>query len=124
MTNPAAERYLTERVMTASPAELTGMLFDAAVGAVKSAVRLHEADQHVLATPRLIKAQEIVLELRFSLNKEAGPLADRLEQLYAYTYGLLVEANVKRNTAAAREALQVLEPLQLAWRESCLQVAA
>ena len=122
--NPAAERYLTDRVLTASPAELTGMLFDACVGAIKSAVRLHEAEQHGAAVPRLVKAQEIVLELRSTLNPEAGELAVRLDALYTYAYGRLLEGNLRRNTAAVREALDVVEPLQLAWRQSCLQLAA
>ncbi|MBC7678438.1 MAG: hypothetical protein H7233_05560, partial [Pseudorhodobacter sp.] len=38
----AADHYLAERVMTASPAELTAMLFDACVGAMKSALRLQQ----------------------------------------------------------------------------------
>lgn len=124
MSNPAADRYLTERVMTASPAELTAMLYDACVGAIKAAIRLHGVEQHLAAGPRLIKAQEIVLELRSTLNKDAGPLATQLDALYTYAYGRLVEANLRRDTAAAQEALEILEPIQLAWRQSCLQIAA
>ena len=124
MSSAAADRYLTERVMTASPAELTAMLYDACVGAIKAAIRLHAADQHLAAGPRLIKAQEIVLELRSTLNKDAGQLAVQLDALYTYAYGRLVEANLRRNTAAAQEALEILEPIREAWRQSCLQVAA
>jgi flagellar protein FliS len=124
VTNPAADRYLTDRVMTASPAELTAMLFDACVGAMKSSIRLHEAGEHLAAVPRLLKAQEIVLELRCTLNPAAGDLATRLDALYTYAYGRLVEGNLRRNTGAVREALDVVEPLQLAWRQSCLQLAA
>jgi flagellar protein FliS len=116
----AADHYLAERVMTASPAELTAMLFDACVGSIKSALRLQEAGEHLAATPRLLKAQDIVLELRTTLNHEAGELATSLDALYTFAWTQLVQAGIKRDSQAARTALEVIEPLQLAWRTSCL----
>jgi len=120
----AADRYLAERVMTASPAELTAMLFDACVGAMKSALRLQQAGEHLAATQRLIKAQEIALELRTTLNPEAGELSVSLDALYTFAYGQLLQASLKRDASATKAALDVVEPLQLAWRTSCLSKAA
>ena len=122
--NAAADRYLTERVMTASPAELTAMLFDACVGAVKASVRLFEAGEHLAAAPRVLKAQDILLELRSTLNPAAGEMAVRLDALYTYAYSRLVHANLQRDVAALREVVEVVEPLQQAWRESCCTLAA
>lgn len=119
----AADRYLTERVMTASPAELTAMLYDAAVGALRSAITAQEAGEHLAATPKLVKAQAIVLELRTTLNPAAGDLTTRLDALYTFAFTQLLQANTKRDVAATRSALEVLEPLQTAWREACLTVA-
>ena len=116
----AADHYLAERVMTASPAELTAMLYDACVGAIKSAIRLQEAGEFAAATPKLTKAQDIVLELRTTLNPAAGELATSLDALYTYAWSQLLQAGFKRDTAAARVALEVVEPLQQAWRASCL----
>lgn len=121
---PAADHYLTERVMTASPAELTAMLFDAAVGAVKVAIRLQEAGDAVAARPKLQKASDIVLELRTTLNPAAGQLATSLHALYTWCWQLLLQAGTRGDTDKAREALAVIEPLQLAWRDSCLTRAA
>lgn len=120
----AADHYLAERVMTASPVELTAMLFDACVGSIKLAIRLQETGEHVAALPKLIKAQDIVLELRTTLNHEAGELATRLDALYTWAWQLLVRAGTKRDTRAAREALEVVEPLQLAWRQTFITSAA
>lgn len=119
----AADRYLTERVMTASPAELTAMLYDAAVGALRSAIASQQAGEHLAATPKLVKAQAIVLELRTTLNPAAGELTTRLDALYTYAFTQLLQANTKRDVAATKAALEVLEPLQTAWREACLTVA-
>ena len=126
MTSPnaAADRYLTDRVMTATPAELTAMLFDACVGALKLAARLQESGDHVRAGQRLLKVQDIVLELRSTLNPAAGELTVRLDALYTYAYSLLVRANVARDRAATIEVLELLEPLQTAWRASCCTLAA
>jgi flagellar protein FliS len=120
----AADHYLAERVMTASPAELTAMLYDACVGAMKSALRLQQAGEHAAATTRLLKAQDIVLELRTTLNPEAGVIAMSLDALYTFAWGKLVTASTKRDSAALTAALEVVEPLQLAWRTSCLGTAA
>jgi flagellar protein FliS len=120
----AADHYLAERVLTASPVELTAMLFDACVGSIKLAIRLQEAGEHLAALPKLTKAQDIVLELRTTLNHEAGELASHLDALYTFAWSRLLQAGTRRDTAAAREALDVLEPLQLAWRETFLHAAA
>lgn len=120
----AADRYLAERVMTASPAELTAMLYDACVGSIKLAIRLQEAGEHLAALPKLTKAQNIVLELRSTLNHEAGDLASRLDALYTFAWSQLFQAGVRRDSAAARSALDVVEPLQQAWREAVLPAAA
>ena len=114
----AADHYLAERIMTASPVELTAMLFDACVGSIKLAIRLHEAGEHIAALPKLTKAQDIVLELRSTLNHEAGELASHLDALYTFAWTQLLRAGTRRDTAAARAALDVVEPLQLAWREA------
>lgn len=116
----AADHYLAERVLTASPAELTQMLFDACVGSIKLAVRLQDSGAHAAATPKLQKAQDIVLELRSTLNHEAGKLASDLDALYTFAWSQLLQASLKRDPAAARAALDVVEPLQQAWRTACV----
>jgi flagellar protein FliS len=124
-TMTGSDRYLADKVATASPAQLVGMLFDAGVQAVRQAVAANAAGNHVEATRRLIKAQDVVMELRCSLNfDEGGELARNLDALYAYSFRRLVEANVRRDASAMAEVLAVLEPLRDAWREACLGGAA
>jgi flagellar protein FliS len=118
--NAASDRYLADRVNTAGPAELTAMLFDACVGSLKLAIRLQEAGEHTAARPKLVKAQDIVLELRSTLNHEAGTLASHLDALYTYAWSQLLQSSIRQDIAATREALSVMEPLQIAWRTSCV----
>jgi flagellar protein FliS len=117
-----ANRYMEERVATASPAELIGMLFDAALANVKLGSAALEADDRQEASRRYMKAQDVVMELRSSLNQDAGELASQLDGIYAWVFQHLVTASVaqdKRHAlAAAKEALRCLEPIVAAWAEA------
>lgn len=118
----AAAHYLSERVATASPAQLIGMLFDGAVGALTKAGVLQKEGRFLDANTPLIRAQEIVLELRCSLNQDTGDLAGRLDALYAYAHGRLVHANVSRDLAATHEVREILDQLRLAWRQAVMNL--
>lgn len=118
----AAERYLSDKVRTASPADLVGMLFDAALANVKlGSVALEQGNRYE-ATRRFQKAQDVVMELRSSLNQDAGDLAKQLDGIYSWVFQHLVTATISadRNAslAAAREALRCLEPIVAAWSEA------
>lgn len=117
--NPA-DHYLRDRVLTASPAQLTDLLFEGAAAALRGAVRLQEAGEFAGALPRSLKAQRILLELRTSLDHAAGgQLATDLDRLYAFAHTSLVQANRARDPRGTRAALGVVEELAGAWRESC-----
>lgn len=118
------DRYLTERVVTATPAELTGLVFDAGVAAMRAAAAAQADGDWAFASAQLLRAQAMVLELRCALNPEAGQLATSLSALYTYVHSRLVHANVARDPAATAEALDLFAPLQQAWRESILCRAA
>ena len=119
-----ADHYLVERVLTAGPAELTAMLYDALSANVKGAITRLEAGDAIGARPKLSKAQDILLELRATLNHDAGELAGRLDALYTFAWKRLLDAGLKRDVKAAREAYAVVDPLRTTWREACLLVAA
>ena len=119
----AADHYLADRVLTASPAQLTGMLFDGATAALRGALRLQEAGDYRGALPRSLKAQRILVELRTSLDHTAGPLAGDLERLYVWAHSCLVRSNSERTPEGTRSALEVVEELAGAWRESCVGLA-
>lgn len=120
----AAEHYLREKVSTATPAQLTGMLFDAAVSWTRTAVARLEADDLAEARRLLLRTQDVVFELRSTLNPAAGDISRNLDSLYEWTLRRLMAAGSDGGPAAAREALEVLEPLQGAWRTACLRRAA
>jgi len=118
--NPA-DRYLSDRVMTATPAQLTGILFEALSAAVRGAARLQQEGDFPSALPRSLKAQRILVELRTTLDHDAGPeIAGNLEALYSWCHGNLVRANRDRDPSATRSVLDVVEQLEEAWNVGCL----
>jgi flagellar protein FliS len=122
--DPIADRYLIEKVNSATPAELTAMLYDKAVVSLKRAQVFLAAGQHEAARARIVNASDVVLELRGSLNPAAGDMTVRLGALYAWVTTCLLMAMSRRDSNLIQNALDVLQPLQEAWRESCVGAPA
>jgi flagellar secretion chaperone FliS len=116
----AANHYLRQRVETATPAQLIGMLYDAGTAAIRAGLAAMEAGDRPTRARQLLRAQDVVMELRCALNRDAGEIAANLDSLYDFAYRRLIAANVDGDPKAAQEALRVLEPLQQTWREACL----
>jgi flagellar protein FliS len=118
--NPA-DHYLADRVMTASPAQLTGMLFDALVASVRGAARLQASGDFPAALPRSLKAQRILAELIQALDHEVGgQLSDDLSALYGWSQTMLVRGNRERDATLTQDVLPVVEQLAGAWSEGVL----
>lgn len=124
MIDPVADHYLIEKVNAASPAELVALLYDKAVLSLKRAQQFLADGQHEAARGRITNASDIVLELRSVLNPAAGEMSVRLEALYAWVTTRLLVAASRRDSGAVQEALDVLQPLQGAWRQACVGTGA
>ena|SRR5947209_16757145 len=118
MTNPARTRYLAETVATASPGQLLVMLYDRLVVDLTQAEEALRASDHPTASERLMHAQDIVAELRGSLDVTAWDGAPGLAQLYGFLFSQLIKANVRRDAGLVAECREVVEPLRDAWREA------
>lgn len=118
------DEYLRQQVETATPAMLTAMLYNAAVAKTRRAILDLDEGNSLDARTALIRAQEIVLELRTSLDHGAGgEIAANLDRLYEFTYRRLLDASVHRDASAANDALLVLTDLRDAWEQACLMPA-
>ncbi len=112
-------QYKKTRVETASPAELITMLYDEAVKSLKLAVKAIEDKKPEIAHNNIIKVQDILDELSFSINKEqGGEIAENLLSLYDYMKHQLIEANLKKETTLVNEVCQMVEELRATWQEA------
>lgn len=111
----AGAKYLSDSVENATPAELTNMLFIEVIRAIDTAIELFHNDKHPDAVSHIIKAQQIVVEFRTSLNPDAGDIALTLDSVYAWAYHNLVIASPNRDVKALAEARSCLAELGEAW---------
>jgi len=112
-------------VETASQGKLIVLLFNGAIQ------RAEEARRLILAEPmdiggihnNLVRAQEIVSELRNALDLRMGEIAENLDRSYEYFHHLLVQANMKKDAALIEEGVGLMTVLRDTWEEVFLQVA-
>ena len=92
------------------------LLYDKAISCMDDALRLIEEGDMVGKGEKLLRAQEIVLQLSDALDKSAGSIADNLERLYLYVYRRLIEGNVRLDRNAILEAKNIMGDLYDAWQ--------
>lgn len=116
MAQSAATLYQGNKINTASPAELTLMLYEGAIKFCNKALYAMEQKDNGKTNENLIKAQKIISELRITLNHKY-PVAKDFELVYDYIYRRLIEANIKKDTIILEEALQYIREMRDTWKD-------
>jgi flagellar protein FliS len=119
----ARSRYAADAGATASPARLLIMLYDRLVRDLVTAENAAGRGDLATMSTELVHAQDIVLELRTSLDLSVWDGAQGLSDLYTFLHGELVTANVKKDVARIASCRALVEPLRDAWRTAALQTA-
>ena len=114
--NNAAKAYGNNKILTATQAELTLMLYDGAVKFANIALAALEKKDYETVNTNIQKCRNIVVELTSTLNHKY-PVADDFERLYNYIFGLLVEANMKKDKAVLERALDELRSIRDIWKQ-------
>jgi flagellar protein FliS len=117
-------RYLQDSISTASPAKLLIMLYDRLVLDLFQGEEALLAEQRELANDKLSHAQEIILELRTTLDVEAWSGAPGLASLYGFLLTELIGANIARDAGRVAACRAIVEPLRDTWREAAVLAAA
>ena len=107
------EKYRRERILTAPPEVLVSMLLDRAIIDLDHAI----AEPAPLERSQLIRhAQDVVLELRCSLDLSQGDIARNLDELYSYVEQQCLDAFIGRTPEPLIPARTVLEDLRQGWQ--------
>lgn len=115
LPNPYAN-YANSKIMTASPAQLTLMLYDGAIKFCNIAIVAIESNNIEKANSNIQKAQRIIQEFRATLNFDY-PVAEDFDKVYEYIYRRLVEANMKKDKEILEEALSHIRTMRETWIE-------
>lgn len=116
MINNAAMAYGARKIETASPAELTLMLYEGAIKFCNIAMDAIEKRNYEKANTNIQKARNIIVELKTTLNHKY-PVADDFDLIYDYIFQKLVDANVKKDSEALEEALNQIRDMRDIWKE-------
>lgn len=116
MATNAAAAYQDSKILTASPAELTLMLYEGAIKFGNLAIMAIEKNQLDKANINIIKAERIITELRTTLKFEY-PVAKDFDLVYDYIYRRLLEANIRKDVTILEEALQYIREMRDTWKE-------
>lgn len=112
----AYSQYNNSKVLTASPAELTLMLYDGTVRFCNIAILAIEQKDIEKAHNNIMKTQRIIDYLRQTLDFKY-PVAQDFERMYVYISQRLLEANIKKDKEILEEVNTHLRAIRDNWKE-------
>lgn len=112
----AYAQYSNNKIMTASPAELTLMLYEGAIKFCNLAEAGIENKDIEKAHINMVKVQKIIDYLRQTLDMKYE-VAQDFERIYVYLSQRLVEANVRKDIEILREVNGHLHSVRDTWKE-------
>ena len=113
--NPYAA-YNNSKIMTASPAELTLMLYDGAIKFCNIAIMGIEENDIEKAHINIKKVEAIIAEFVATLDHKYEVAKD-FENVYNYLLDRLVMANIKKDTEILQEVLEHLRTMRDTWKQ-------
>lgn len=113
--NPFAE-YETNKILTASPAEVTLMLYEGAIKFCNKAIIAIENGETEKAHVNIKKTQRIIEEFRNTLDHNYE-VAEDFDKIYVYLLQRLLQANVRKDKDILEEVNMHLRSVRDTWKE-------
>lgn len=116
LMNQGYAAYANNRIMTASPAELTLMLYEGAIKFCNIAIVAIEERNIEKAHNNIVKVEHIIQEFQGTLDHKY-PVAKDFDQVYTYLLQRLQEANIRKDKEILEEVLKHLRTMRDTWKE-------
>src|SRR5690625_4669930 len=110
------QAYKNNSVNTASPGELTLMLYNGCLKFIRYGKKGIEEKNMELKNTNIKKAQDIITELMVTLDQEAT-ITKEIMPLYDYINQLLIDANINNDAETLMEASELVEEFRDTWKE-------
>lgn len=114
--NNPYQAYQNNSVTTASPGELTLMLYNGCLKFTNLAKNAIEQKNIEEKNKNIQKAQNIIQELMVTLNMDL-PVSRNMMTLYDFIHNRLVEANIKNDIAAIDEVEELVTEFRDTWKQ-------
>ncbi len=112
----AYAQYNNNKIMTASPAELTLMLYDGAIKFCNIAIDAAEQKNAFKAHGNIVKVENIIAYLRNTLDMQYA-VAKEYDRMYDYLQRRLFQANMKKDAEILKEVNTHLRAIRDTWKE-------
>lgn len=112
-----AGQYLENKVMSASPAELTLMLYDGAIRFMLQYIAQITAKDIQGAHNAIMRAQDIFSELLITLDMRSE-ISQSLSGMYVFFLETLTSANLKKETDSVQQVIELTRELRATWMEA------
>lgn len=116
MVQKPYQAYQNNAVNTATPGELTLMLYNGCLKFIRFGKKGIEEQNFELKNKNIQKAQNIINELIVTLDQEAS-ISKEMMPLYDYINRLLIDANINNNIELLSEAYDLVGEFRDAWKE-------
>ncbi|WP_024832782.1 flagellar export chaperone FliS [Ruminiclostridium josui] len=117
MVNNGYNQYKENSVYTATPEELTLMLYNGLVKFIMQAQGAIDEKNIERANNSIIRAQDIVREFQVTLDMKYE-VSKQLGSVYDYMYRRLIEANMKKDKEILEEVLGMAKDLRDTWTKA------
>jgi flagellar protein FliS len=114
MNAQMANAYKNQQIMTASPAQLTLLLYNGALRFLNESIVAMEKGDRQRSHNANLRVQDIVREFVITLDMSID-LSANWAKLYEYTEYCLIQGNIKQDVEQLRNAYTVLHDLRDAW---------
>lgn len=114
--NAQMDQYTRNKIMTASPAELTLMLYEGAIKFCNIAIIGIEQGNIQKAHDNIMKVQRIIEEFQITLNFDYA-IANDYNTVYNYLIKRLRQANCDKDKEILEEVNAHIHTLRDAWKE-------
>lgn len=109
-------QYNNSKILTASPAELTLMLYEGAIKFCNIAIVAVERKDVEKAHANIQKTERIIDYFRQTLDM-SYPVAEDFERVYSYLGQRLIEANMHKDKEILEEVNTHLRSMRDTWKE-------
>lgn len=113
--NPYSQ-YQNSKVLTASPAELTLMLYDGIIKFINIAISSIEQKKYDVANTNIMKAERIIDHLLGTLNRKY-PVSNDFANIYQCIMSALIAGNIQKNVSELERALEYTRMIRNTWKE-------
>jgi flagellar secretion chaperone FliS len=117
MTNNPFAKIQQNSILTASPQELTLMLYNGAIKFTNQAIEAIKKKDMALAHEKIIRVEDIIQEFIASLDHQYA-VAEDMKRMYDYIYSRLIEANIQKDSEILEEVNVFLREFRDTWKEA------